>query len=138
MNKSLYAHYRNKYPEGFIQAREGDLDVHLPGGVHAVAIRDGRCVSEQIGCRDRHDLSPIPRNTRFMKICKKTGLVVKDEKHDERRPVAIALAKGAVGGEGKVPSIEELRASGATDADFTSPQGEPHNASYSPSKGKKD
>lgn len=131
MSKSFYVHYRNKYPTGMVFVRDSDLDVFLPGGAHAVAIRGGMDVSEQLGCRDRHDLSPLPKNARFLKLGK-DGLVKKDEKHDERRPVAESLAKDSVGGEGKVPSIEELAAAGA---ELKAPTGEPHNAEFV-SKGK--
>lgn len=109
--KSYYVHYRNKYPGGQVRASEDAVDVYDRYGNHAVALRkngSGQWAdhSEELGCKDRHDLSPIPKEVRAMKLYP-NGKVGPAEEHAERAPKGeeLALQHG-----GKVPSIEELDA----------------------------
>lgn len=65
MKSSYRAHYLNKYPGGRVHATEDSMDVYCAEGKHRVALRkDGAgmwgCVSEDHGCLDKHDLSPLP------------------------------------------------------------------------------
>ncbi len=108
--KSLLIHYKNKYPACQIRETDSSFDVYDVDGGHRVALRKtgaGQlvCQSEALGCIDRHDLSPIPKDARLWKM--KDGCVAKDEKHDERLPKMKEFLK-----DGKVLSCEELMASG--------------------------
>ncbi len=109
---SLYVHYINKYPGGQVKASGDSIDVYSKDGAHRVALRKNgagqwQCESETMGCSDRHDLSPIPKDSRIFKLCK-TGKVIRSEEADERQSVADELAAHECGGSGKVPSIQEL------------------------------
>jgi hypothetical protein len=120
--KSWIVHYSNKYPGGRVSSHGQDLDVYDAEGNHRVAIRGGVDQSEELGCQDRHDLAPIPKNGRFMKLAK-DGKIIRAEEHDERRPNAEGMAKG---NGGKVPSIEELQAAGFTHGkEFSGPDDKP-------------
>lgn len=106
--KAWLPHYRNKYPGGSVRISEESVDVYNSAGEHVVAVRkDGGgswCDrSEEFGCRDRHDLAPIPKDSRIFKIDAK-GALVKDELAAEREP----LVKNFVEGD-KVLSCEELK-----------------------------
>lgn len=116
MNKSLKVHYMNKYPGGLVQMTDGALDVYDSSGNHCVALRkdgNGDCVdvSEEMGCCHKHDLSPIPKESRFMKLYK-DGKIGRAEEFEQRKPVAHRLA----GRFGKVPAIAELPALEAEEA----------------------
>lgn len=91
--KSYTLHYRNKYPKGHVQATENAVDVYDHEGSHCVALRKngaGQWVDESgaQGCLDKHDLAPIPKDSRLFKEEVKdgaaTGRIIKDEKYDER------------------------------------------------------
>lgn len=109
--KSWHVHYMNKYPGGRVHSSEGAVDVYNADGEHCVALRmNGLGVmvdmSEEYGCKDRHDGSPIPKESRRMKL-HADGKIGKDDLHDERKPQGEALAKA---NGGKVPSIAEMEA----------------------------
>ena len=113
--RSLVAHYMNKYPRGQVISTDTSLDVFVDGA-HKVAMRKNGagqfvCQSESLGCDDRHDLAPIPQNTRAMK-CYVDG-IREAEEYAERAPIGLALADLEIGGKGKVPSNAELRELGA-------------------------
>lgn len=116
--KSWQVHYLNKYPGGHVQASESALDVYDRDGQHRVALRkDGGGswvdMSEAEGCPDRHDLSPIPKESRVHKIQK--GCVGKDEKADQR-----LKSRSEFDRDGKIPSCEELEKEGyAFEKDFS-------------------
>ncbi len=131
--KSWKVHYENKYPGGkVLYLGEGNLDVYCSDGDHRVAIRNGVCVSAELGCVDVHDLSPIPRNARFRKLFK-DGRIGDAEECASRRKIAEQLADSRTGGSGKVPSIEELIKSGLTfGKGFTGSEDEPHRWSWVP------
>lgn len=108
----LYVHYKNKYPLARVEARESSLDVYSQDGEHLVAVRKNGAGqwadhSELLGCRDRHDMAPIPKDSRLYKHCPKSGAVIKDEKFSERK----GLVEKFVDGE-RVCSCDELRAKG--------------------------
>lgn len=110
--KSLIVHYKNKYPGAKVIASEDALDVHLKDGSHAVAMRKNGagqlvCVSEELGCSDRHDLAPIPKDSRVHKVI--DGKIGRDEKAEEREKSREQfLCKAGL----KVRSCEELKAEG--------------------------
>lgn len=107
--KSYAVHYRNKYPGGMVQLSESALDVYDKNGDHVVALRkDGAGMwvdkSEEFGCKDRHDLSPIPKASRVFKV--RDGKIALDEEAEDR---IAAVAKGDLLVEGrKVMSEVEL------------------------------
>lgn len=91
--KSYTLHYRNKYPKGHVQSTENAVDVYDHEGNHCVALRKngaGQWIDESAaqGCLDKHDLAPIPKDSRLFKEESKdgvmTGRIIKDEKYDER------------------------------------------------------
>lgn len=88
--KQWHVHYMNKYPQGRVSASESAMDVYDSEGVHCVALRKdggGNLVdrSEELGCKDRHDLSPIPKDARLYKVCPIKGHITKDEKFEQRK-----------------------------------------------------
>lgn len=103
-------HYMNKYPGARIHASDDALDVFL-GDRHVVAIRKdgaGSIVdrSEELGCRDCHCLSPIPKDSRVHKLMP-DGKIGQDELAEERRVKGRRFVK-----DGKVLSCEELKKHG--------------------------
>jgi len=107
--KSLAVHYMNKYPSCRVSFDDTKLDVISKDGEHLIAMRKNGAgqvvdVSEELGLSERHDLSEIPRDCRFMKLGKDSK-ISKDEMHDERKPHAEKL----VGKHGKVLSCAELK-----------------------------
>lgn len=108
--KSYHVHYANKYPGGRCSGSENSFDAYDAEGNHCVALRkDGAGQwsdkSEEFGCKDKHDLSPIPKDARYMKLYP-DGKIGKSEEHDERKPNAHKYAKE---NGGKVPSEKELK-----------------------------
>ncbi len=88
---------------------EDYLDAYCAGGKHRVALRKdgaGQWVdrSQEFGCEDSHDLSPIPKEARAHKLYA-DGRIAKSEEHDDRAPKGRALAEQHGG---RVPSMEEL------------------------------
>lgn len=85
--KSLYVHYKNKYPGGSVRMSEESFDVYSATGEHVVALRKNGAgqmldVSEELGLRDRHCLAPIPKDSRVYKM--REGKVAYDEMAAER------------------------------------------------------
>lgn len=105
--KSYYVHMRNKYPHAAVQGSDDAVTATYKGETLCAVVKDGlgRWVDGQheYGARDAWDLSPIPKEARFMKLDKE-GRVCRDEKHAEREPKAREWAKA----HGKVPSQVEL------------------------------
>lgn len=86
--KSYAVHYKNKYPGGRVDFSDDRLDAYDSEGGHRVALRlNGAgqwvCRSEEFGCIDRHDLSPIPKDSRAHKL-HKDGKIGPSEEHAER------------------------------------------------------
>ena len=111
MSQSYIAHYKNKYPKGQVKASDSSLDVWDRDGEHVVALRkDGagqwKCVSKEVGARDEHDLSPIPKEARVHKLYK-DGRIAPSEEAAERKEHASKLADEHGG---KIPSIDEIEA----------------------------
>lgn len=112
MSKSIVVHYRNKYPKGAVHASDSAIDVYDAEGNHCVALRKNGanqmvCQSKEMGCRDSHDLSPIPKDARVHKLYS-DGTIGKSEEASAREKIASELAAYGLGGAGKVPSIQEL------------------------------
>lgn len=107
--KSWIVHYKNKYPGALVVAGEDYLDVHF-GDEHLIALRkDGAGMwvdmSAEFGCSERHDLAPIPRDSRVHKVVE--GKVGFDELHEERKAKRSEFLDGR-----KVVSMSELKAKG--------------------------
>lgn len=105
--RHLVVHYKNKYPGARVSASDDALDVYL-GDEHVVAIRKNGAgqivdVSAEMGCRDRHDLAPIPKESRVYKLCPQSGHIIRDEKADEREKSREKFMQG-----GKVQSCAEM------------------------------
>lgn len=86
--KSYVLHYRNKYPGGQVQASETALDVYDHKGNHCIALRKngaGQWMDESAaqGCIDKHDLAPIPKDSRLYKE-DALGRFIKDEEFEAR------------------------------------------------------
>lgn len=136
--KSWIAHYRNKYPKGSVRSSESAIDVYDAEGGHRVALRKNGAnqmvdASEELGCIDRHDLSPIPKDARVHKLYP-SGMIGLSEEHEERSKIAEELAAHEIGGPLKVPSIQEIHVAGNPEASKTS--GFVHNAKWSDLKAK--
>lgn len=107
--KSWRVHYQNKYPHGQVVEGDGSMDVYDAKGRHCVALRRNAhgqlvCVSEEMGCKDRHDLAPIPRDARVYKL-HANGKIGLDEEHAEREALRAEYVR-----DGKVMSEAELQA----------------------------
>jgi hypothetical protein len=86
--KSYICHYKNKYPSCQIKASEDSLDVYSEQGHHLVSLAKngaGQIVdrSEEMGCFERHDLSPIPKDARCFKLYS-DGKIAPAEEYQER------------------------------------------------------
>lgn len=108
--KSWVVHYKNKYPDSRVVASDNSLDVYLKDGTHAVSIVKngaGQWIdqSAEMGCRDRHDLAPIPKDSRVHKVVE--GCIGFDEKAEERK-----AARQKFMHEGRVLSCDELKKHG--------------------------
>ena len=92
--KSLYLHYKNKYPGGQVHSTESSLDVYSASGEHVIAMRrdgSGSMIdqSEAFGLRDRHDLAPIPKESRIHKMV--DGKIGLSEESEERKKSAMSF-----------------------------------------------
>lgn len=92
---------------------DSSLDVYSKSGEHVVALRKNGagqmvCVSEEYGLRDKHCLSPIPKDSRVFKV--NESKVSKDEKADEREQLAESFLCPVHGD--KVLSCDELKKHG--------------------------
>lgn len=108
--KAYVVHYKNKFPGCHIVESEGAIDVYGDGG-HLVSLRKNGAgqwedKSEENGCVERHDLSPIPKDARIHKL-HASGRIGLAEEAVERRKAAQKFMK-----DGKVQSIEELTKQG--------------------------
>lgn len=112
MSKPFHVHYLNKYPGGNVITRDDSIDVTCVMGKPRIALRKngaGQWVdqSAEYGCLDRHDLAPIPRDSRVFKLTRE-GDIQPDERAQDRAPIRDELAALPLGGPDKVPSIAEL------------------------------
>jgi hypothetical protein len=87
--KSLIVHYKNKYPDCQVSGDESRVDVFTATGKHLIAIRKNGAgqvydASEELGCAERHDLSPIVKESRVNKLCV-DGCIKLDEKQGQER-----------------------------------------------------
>jgi hypothetical protein len=86
--RSYHVHYKNKYPDCRVQVTDDAIDVVSSEGEHLIAMRKngyGAWVdkSEEFGLSERHDLTPICKESRLYK-CNQKGHIVKDELFEER------------------------------------------------------
>lgn len=94
--KPWYVHYLNKFPGGVTDFSESEVRAYCVEGKLRVLLRKNGAgqwadCSEELGLPNRHDLAPIPRDTRLWKLGR-DGVVRPDELAKERAPVALALA----------------------------------------------
>lgn len=105
--KPLIVHYQNKYPLGVVVHSPNSLLV-IEGNrrkVYLERTHGGDWVdrSEEYGCDDRHDLSPLPRDTRAWKLAKEGKI-----EFDASGMGRLRIAKALHGKFGKVPNNVEL------------------------------
>ena len=110
--KSWVVHYKNKYPGAQIRATEESFDVYV-GNDHKLSLRKSGAggwsdVSEEMGCSEKHDLSPIPKDARIFKVLA-DGKIGKDERAEEREEFSAEVSKKYGG---KIPSVDELQKAG--------------------------
>lgn len=92
MWKSYLAHYKNKYPQCQVTFSDTAFDVYSVGEhglMHLVSLSKNGAgqivdVSEEHGCYEKHDLSPIPKESRVYKLYK-DGKVGPSEEYKERK-----------------------------------------------------
>lgn len=90
MWKSYQVHYKNKYPKCQVKYSETSFDVFdYSGEHHLVSLRKNGAgqvvdVSEEHGCFEKHDLSPIPKESRRYKLYP-SGKVAPSEEYIERK-----------------------------------------------------
>lgn len=114
LNLSLIVELQNKYP-----SNHGFMVIPASGGadvfqfvkndiIHRLCIREGRDLSNELGLWDRHDRSPIPKETRVKKLKSIGGrdYIRPDEEAAERRELRRHLALE----DGKIPSCYEVAA----------------------------
>ena len=100
-------HYKNKYPGCLVQASADSFDVYK-GDEHLLSISKNGAgqwcdESEALGLPERHDLSPIPKDSRVYKVI--DGKISKDEEAESRAE----LSKKFQDKEGKVHSCHDLQ-----------------------------
>ncbi len=108
--KSWVVHYKNKYPGSKVILTDSSLDVYDVKGDHVVSMRvngagQWTCVSDEMGCKDAHDLAPIPKDARVHKVVE--GKISLDEHHEERSKKSQDFCQ-----DGKVLSCKELEKEG--------------------------
>lgn len=94
MLKSVYVHLLNKFPRAKVDhsdkkvaAYDSDTgELLMQAEVNGL----GQMVDTgpELGAKYSLCLSPIPRDSRRMKICKKSHKVIRDEQHDSRKIIA--------------------------------------------------
>jgi len=108
--KSWKVHYMNKYPGGHCESSECCFKAYDKDGKLRVALEKGgdggwHDRSEEYGLSCRHDLSPIPKDSRVHKVV--DGKIGRDDLGDERESLREEFMK-----DGKVLSCEELSKKG--------------------------
>lgn len=111
MLRSLFVHYRNKYPKARVMHSDQGLDVISSDNELLLALRKngaGQVIDAQalMGARDAHDLSPLPKDARAYKLFK-DGHIGQAEEYSSRVAFAAEIAV-----KDRVPSCEELSAAG--------------------------
>lgn len=109
--KSLQVHYKNKYPGGDVEMSDDKLDVYDSEGQRRLSLRKNGGgamvdVSEELGLPDRHDLSPLPKQSRLFKV--RDEKIVKDELYSQR----VEKLERYCDESGRVMSCEELQKAG--------------------------
>lgn len=112
MFKPYAVHYKNKYPDCQVRTSGSSLDVYSKEGHHLVSLRINGAgqlvdVSEEEGCEERHDLSPIPKESRRFKLYA-NGMIGKSEEFEERTVWVKEHAKRAKGGYLKIAGHKEV------------------------------
>lgn len=100
----------NKYPGGSVELSDDKLDVWDHEGRHCVSLRKNGGgnwddVGEANGLPHRHDLSPIPKQSRLYKEI--NGKISKDDQYADRVKMVESYMD-----DGRVLSCEELQKSG--------------------------
>jgi hypothetical protein len=97
---------------------DDEIDVFDMNDEHVVSLRKNGCgqwvcISESLGLKDKHDLAPIPKDSRLFKM--KDGKFCKDEHYEERlEKVVHYLCKDGV----RVKSCDEIKKAAPKDWDF--------------------
>ena len=89
MFKSYAVHYKNKYPDCKIESSDSSFSVFSKDGQHLIKLAKngaGQLIdeSEEYGCEEKHDLSPIPKESRVYKLYA-NGMIGKSEEYLERK-----------------------------------------------------
>lgn len=106
--KPWLVHYKNKFPGCQILSSANSFDVFAKNGAHLISIEKNGMgqwmdVSEEKACLSKHDLAPIPKNSRVWKLFRdgKIGLC---EEAKERALIASKI----ISAYGHIPSIADL------------------------------
>lgn len=89
MNKSMFVHYKNKFPGGRIDASDTHMNVFCADGLHQVSMHkngngDWVCRSEELGCVGKHDMGSLPKWARVWKL-HKDGRIAPAEEAETRQ-----------------------------------------------------
>lgn len=105
----LLPHYANKYGLENVECSEDKLRAYCNGKLVLSLKKDGAGnlsdEGEILGLEDRHDLAPIPKDSRIWKRDPKSGALVKDERAAEREQLRAKFSEN-----GRVLSCEKLEA----------------------------
>lgn len=117
MNKSVFVHLKNKYPDGRVIASGNSIDVFAADGEHIISIQkdgngDWHDKSAELGLSQRLCMAPIPKDARVHKL-NRDGSIGLDEKAEERKQ---ARSKFQCQKSGKIKSIAEIDAEGSKSA----------------------
>lgn len=108
--KSWKVHYLNKYPGGSVESSETSFKVYDGEGKLVIAMEKGgdggwHDRSEENGLEGRHDLAPIPKDSRVHKVV--DGNIGKDDLAEERESLREEFVRG-----NKIASCAELKKEG--------------------------
>ncbi len=112
--KSYIVHYKNKYPKGEVRHSESGLSVYDSQKKLRVQLAKSGSgdlvdVSEEYGAIDRHDLAPIPKESRIHKLYSREGqqpAIGLSEEHEERSKAIEAILADSDGE--RIPSMAEV------------------------------
>lgn len=106
MMKSAVVHYKNKYPGSQVHTSENSLNVFSQDGQHLICVEKnghGQPVdrSAELGLPERHDMSPIPKESRVHKLYA-NGMIGKSEEFEERSAFVAEKVKKCKNGYKKI------------------------------------
>lgn len=120
--KPYIAHYMNKYPQGAVDSDgESYLRAKDASGRLRISLVNANGVVQDngklLGAKDKHDLSPIPKDCRHW--CDKGHGVEAHREFSERKEIAEKVAEKF---DGRVPSVEEMIGRDISDHRFVDEQ----------------